>query len=242
MDIRDSSVLITGGSRGLGRALAKALAAEGARVVLVARGAQELNDAVGEIRSAGGEAYGIVADIGDKNAIYAVAGEAAALAGPIDILIQNASALGPVPLRLMLDTDCEDLERVLDVNLVGPFRLAKALVGSMVLRERGLMVCISSDAAVEAYPAWGAYGIAKAGLDHMTRIFAVELAGAGVHFLSIDPGEMDTRMHSDAMPEADRSALADPRHVADRIMEIIRRASEFPDGSRLAASQVEAPL
>src|SRR5262245_5138993 len=125
MEIRNTPVLITGGSRGLGRALAKTLASEGARVILVSRGTEELNQAVEEIRRSGGEAYGIAADVGYKNSIYAIAGEAAAQVGPIDILIQNASTLGPIPLRLLLDTDCEDLERALEVNLVGPFRLAK---------------------------------------------------------------------------------------------------------------------
>ena len=165
MKIHNTSVLITGGSRGLGRALARALAAEGARVVLVARRAKELNDTVGEIRSAGGEAYGIAADVADKNATYAIAGAAAAVAGPIDILIQNASTLGPVPLRLLLDTDCEDLQHALDVNLIGPFRLAKPVVGSMALRGTGLVLSITSDASVEAYPGWGAYSITKAALD-----------------------------------------------------------------------------
>src|SRR5262245_65794600 len=98
MNIKDASVLITGGSRGLGRELARSLAAEGASVVLVARGQEELNRTVEQIRSNGGNAHAIAADIGDKNAIHAIAAQAAALAGPIDILIQNASTLGPVPL------------------------------------------------------------------------------------------------------------------------------------------------
>src|SRR5688572_11660544 len=102
MTINNASVLITGGSRGLGRALGLAFAAEGARVVLVARNAIELNAAVAEIRAAGGEAYGVVADIGDKHATHAIAGQAAALAGAVDILINNAGTLGPVPLRLLL--------------------------------------------------------------------------------------------------------------------------------------------
>jgi len=239
MEIRNASVLITGGSKGLGRALGKALARGGARVVLVARGAEELNHTVEQIRNAGGEAYGIAADIGDKNSIYAIAGEAAALAGPIDILIQNASTLGPLPLRLLLDTDGEDLERALEVNLVGPFRLAKAIVGSMALRGRGLMISITSDAAIEAYSHWGAYGITKAALDHLTRILAAELHDTGVCFLSIDPGDMDTRMHADAIPDADPATLGQPDDVAARILEIIRRADRIPNGSRLAASQLE---
>ena len=239
MEIKNAAVLITGGSRGLGRALGKALAQAGARVGLVARGAEELNETVEEIQRNGGEAYGIVADLGNKNSIYPIAGHAAALVGTIDILIQNASTLGPTPLRLLLDTDCEDLERALDVNLVGAFRLAKAIVGPMVLREKGIMISISSDAAVEAYPGWGAYGVSKAALDHLTRILAIELADAGVRFFSIDPGEMNTRMHADAVPDADPAALAQPDDVAPRILEIIRGADRIKNGARLTATEVE---
>jgi NAD(P)-dependent dehydrogenase (short-subunit alcohol dehydrogenase family) len=239
MKINNASVLITGGSRGLGRALGNALASEGARVVLVARGAEELNETVAEILRAGGEAYGITADIGDKNTIYAIAGEAAAMIGPIDILIQNASTLGPVPLRLLLDTDCEDLEHALEVNVLGPFRLAKVIVGSMALRGAGLVLGITSDASVEAYPYWGAYSITKAALDHMSRLFAAELHDTGVQFLNIDPGDMDTEMHAAAVPDADRSTLQKPDDAARRIVEIIRNAERFSGGSRLRASQVE---
>ena len=239
MELRNTAAVITGGSRGLGRALAIALAREGVRVVLVAREQRDLDRVVEAIRKDGGEAWAIAADVGDKNAIYAIAGEAAALAGPIDILIQNASTLGPIPLRLLLDTDCEDLEHTLAVNLVGPFRLAKAIVGSMALRGRGLMLSITSDATVQAYANWGAYSISKAGLDHLTRLFAAELEETGVRCLSVDPGDMDTEMHAAALPDADRSTLANPSDAAARIVEIIRRADELPNGARLQASEVE---
>jgi len=239
MEVKNKSVLITGGSRGLGRALGITLAREGARVVLVARGLDELARTVEEIRLAGGEAYGIAADLGDKNSIYPITGEAAALVGPIDILIQNASTLGALPLQLLLDTDCEDLEETLQVNLIGPFRLAKAIVGSMVLRQTGLMISITSDAGVEAYSGWGAYGVSKAALDHLTRVFAVELQDTGVTFFSIDPGEMDTRMHADAIPNADPATLAKPTDVARRILEVIQQGKRIPNGSRVILSEVE---
>src|SRR5262245_1131506 len=124
MDLRDKSVLVTGASRGLGRALALGLARKGARVVAVARGRAALEEVVEQIRKEGGKAFALTADLGDKRAIYPLAGAAAELAGPIDVLIHDASELGPTPLRLLLDTECEDLERVLSVNLVGPFRLS----------------------------------------------------------------------------------------------------------------------
>src|SRR5690348_3873575 len=110
------SVLITGGSRGLGQALAYYLASRGANVVIIAREKSTLEETVKLIKKDGGTAFGIAADVGDKNSIYSIVGQAAALAGPIDILINNASTLGPVPLRLIADTDCEDFEQALQVN------------------------------------------------------------------------------------------------------------------------------
>src|SRR3954463_16220746 len=135
MNISGTATLITGASRGLGEALALELAARGARVVLTARSRAALQPMVQRIREGGGEAHALEADLGVKEHIYPLAGAAAALVGPIDLLIHNASELGPTPLRLLLDTECEDLERVLAVNVLGPFRLSKIIAGSMALRH-----------------------------------------------------------------------------------------------------------
>lgn len=236
MQIRRSGVLVTGASRGLGAALAHALAREGARVVLVARGAGELEQVVARIRGAGGDAHGLAADIGAKEDIHRITGAAAALVGPLDLVIHNASTLGPTPLAPLLDTECEDLVRVLDVNLIGPFRLTRAVAGGMAVRGRGLIVHVTSDASVSAYPTWGAYSVSKAGLDHLGRLWAAEMANTGVRFLTIDPGEMDTAMHADALPDADRAALADPAVVAGRIADIVRHAEQIPSGARIEAA------
>ncbi len=235
-ELNGKTALITGGSRGLGRALGFGLSAAGAKVVLVARQKAGLDEVVGEIRKTGGTAFGVMADVGDRKSVYPIVGQAAALAGPVDILINNASTLGPVPLRLLPDTDCEDFERALQVNTIGPFRLIKAVAGSMVLRQTGVIVNVSSDAAVEAYPSWGVYGASKAALDHLTRIAALELADTGIRFLSIDPGEMDTRMHADAMPDADPAGLPDPAAIAEYIVAMIRQSERIATGSRLVAS------
>jgi NAD(P)-dependent dehydrogenase (short-subunit alcohol dehydrogenase family) len=236
-EINGKSIIITGGSRGLGRALALRLSAEGAKIALIARRKEELDAVVSEIRRQGGIAYGIAADVGEKESVYPIVGQASALAGPVDVLINNASALGPVPLRLIPDTDCEDFEQALQVNTVGPFRLIKAVVGSMALRQTGVIVNISSDAAVEAYPSWGVYSASKAALDHLTRIAAAEMADAGVRFLSVDPGEMDTRMHADAAPDADPAGLQSPATVAEKIVTMIRESDRIANGSRLIASE-----
>jgi NAD(P)-dependent dehydrogenase (short-subunit alcohol dehydrogenase family) len=216
--LHGQSALVTGGSQGLGRALAHALAAAGARVVLVARHPEPLAAVVKEIRAAGGEAHAVVADVADKDAAASIAGQAGALVGPVDLLVNNASTLGPVPLRLLLDTDCEDLERALAVNLVGAFRLTKAIAGPMVLRGAGTIVNITSDAATEAYERWGAYGASKAALEQLGRVWAAELAGTGVRLYTVDPGEMDTRMHAGAIPDAIRAELSDPARVAEKIV------------------------
>jgi len=223
------SVLITGASKGLGAALAGELAGAGARVVMVARHADELEKAAARIG-----AYALPADISDKHAVHAIAGAAAALVGPIDILIHNASTLGPTPLRLLLDTECEDFEQVLQTNLIGPFRLTRIVAGAMALRGSGLVVHVSSDAAVAAYPRWGAYGVSKAALDHLNRSWAVEVPG--VKFFSIDPGEMDTDMHAQAMPDAEKSSLARPADVARRVARMIADSQRIESGARLVVT------
>jgi NAD(P)-dependent dehydrogenase (short-subunit alcohol dehydrogenase family) len=206
-------------------------------VVLAARGEAALAETVARIRRAGGEAHGLVADVGSKDAVYPLVGAAAALVGPLDVLVHNASTLGPTPLRELSETECEDFASVLETNLLGPFRLTKAVVGSMVLRDHGLVVGISSDAGVEGYPGWGAYGVSKAALDHLLRTWAAELRDSGVRFLSVDPGEMDTAMHAEAMPEADRSSLRKPAEVAGRLADLIE-ADDPPSGGRIEASRM----
>lgn len=240
MKLENKAVLVTGASRGLGAALGRRLAARGARVVLVARDKEPLTKVVDEIRKAGGEAHALAADVGDKHAIAPLAGAAAALVGPIDVLINNASTLGPTPLRLLLDTECEDLAHVLEVNLVGPFRLTKQLAGSMALRGSGVVVHVTSDASVSAYPRWGAYSVSKAALDHLARLWAAELDDLGVRAFSVDPGEMNTRMHAEAIPDADPATLLDPDVVAERIIRMIESAERIQNGARLEATSFES--
>jgi NAD(P)-dependent dehydrogenase (short-subunit alcohol dehydrogenase family) len=225
MRIEGTPTLVTGGSRGLGAALGRELARAGARVALVARGGEELERVAAAIREEGGQAYAVPGDMGSKEDIHRLAGAAAALVGPIGLLVHNASTLGPTPLRPLLDTECEDLERVLQVNLVGPFRLTRAVAGGMALRGHGLVVHVTSDAGTTAYPGWGAYGVSKAALDHLGRIWDAELGAHGVRFLTVDPGEMDTAMHAEAMPEADRSVLTGPDVAARHVLALIRDAA-----------------
>jgi NAD(P)-dependent dehydrogenase (short-subunit alcohol dehydrogenase family) len=239
MQIQGQGALVTGASRGLGRALAEQLAARGARVALVAREPGPLHDVVASIRARGGDAHAISGDIASKDAIYRIAGQAQGSIGEIGIAIHNASTLGPTPLRLLLDTECEDLAAVLEANLIGPFRLTKVLAGAMAIRGAGVIIHISSDAAVEAYPRWGAYAASKAAQDHLSRILAAELDGMGVRVLAVDPGEMDTAMHAAAIPDADRATLQPPAAVAARILQMIEDDARAPTGARLVAPRWE---
>jgi NAD(P)-dependent dehydrogenase (short-subunit alcohol dehydrogenase family) len=163
-------VAITGGTSGLGLALVKEFLARGTRVAFVARGRERVERVAREHHGA----HGIVGDVSVKDDIYPIAMQITGELGGLDVLINNASDLGPTPLALLGDTACEDLDRALATNVLGPFRLTKALLGALAASARGgrgaVVLNISSDAAINASPRWGAYGASKAALHHMTRI------------------------------------------------------------------------
>ena len=180
--------------------------------------------------------HGIVGDVARKDEIHPIAIQIASALGGLDVLINNASSLGPVPLASLADTDCEDLEQALATNLLGPFRLTKALLGSLASSARegrgAVVVNISSDAAVNAYGGWGAYGASKAALLHMTRIWQEELGPAGVRLISFDPGDMDTPLHAAAIPDADRADPERPGNVSPRADSADRRPAGEDAGGR----------
>ncbi len=214
---------VTGGTSGLGLALVQRLTESGAHVAFVARSA----DAVERVAADTGS-IGVVGDVGDKDAIYRIALQITGNLDGLDVLINNASSLGPTPLALLADTECEELEEALAVNLVGPFRLTKALYGALAASARehraSVVVNISSDAAVTAYPEWGAYGASKAALRHLTSIWHEESNDLGIRFLSIDPGDMDTPLHALAIPDADTSSLKQPDQSAMEVIAAITAA------------------
>jgi NAD(P)-dependent dehydrogenase (short-subunit alcohol dehydrogenase family) len=216
--------VITGGTSGLGLALVEELQARGARVAFVARDPQRVERAAEEHPGA----HGIVGDISVKDDIYPIAMQITGELGGLDVLINNASALGPTPLALLGDTECEDFERAFATNVLGPFRLTKALLGALAASARegrgAVVVNVSSDAAVNPYPSWGAYGATKAALRHLTRIWDEEMAADGVHFLSIDPGDMDTPLHALAVPESDPATLKPPKIAARELIDAMGAA------------------
>jgi NAD(P)-dependent dehydrogenase (short-subunit alcohol dehydrogenase family) len=214
---------ITGGTSGLGLALVRSLRAGGAEVAFVARERERVERVALETG-----AHGIVGDVADKQAIHRIALQITSRLGGLDLLVNNASSLGVAPLALLADTQCEELEAALTTNLLGPFRLCRALLGALAssAREgRGAVVLnISSDAAHNPYPRWGAYGASKAALHHLSRIWNEELAGEGVHVLSLDPGDMDTPLHQLAVPDADPATLKRPEVAARELLEVVAKA------------------
>jgi NAD(P)-dependent dehydrogenase (short-subunit alcohol dehydrogenase family) len=228
-------VAVTGGTSGLGLALVRELGRRGARVAFVARGAER----VAEVAQEAADRHGILGDVSRKDDIYPVAVQVLGELGGLDILINNASNLGPVPLRLLADTDCEELERAIATNLLGPFRLTKAVLGALAASARegrgAVVVNLSSDAATTPYPAWGAYGASKAALRHLTSIWDAELEAEGVRMLSLDPGDMDTPLHALAVPEADRTTLKRPEAAALEVLDAI--AAALPPSVRRESAQ-----
>jgi NAD(P)-dependent dehydrogenase (short-subunit alcohol dehydrogenase family) len=209
-----STALVTGASRGLGLALATDLTRRGRRVVVDARDAARLTAAVAALPRPDlvTALPGDVTDPAHRAALARAAGER------LDLLVLNASALGPAPLPRLADLPPAALEDLLRVNTVAPLALVQALLPALE-RAGGTVVAVTSDAAVEAYPGWGGYGASKAALDLLTAVLAVEHPGLRV--LAVDPGDMDTAMHAAADPGADPADLADPADVATALLDLL---------------------
>ena len=215
---------ITGGTSGLGLALVGELLRRGARVAFVAR-TRERVDAVARAYPG---SHGIAGDVARKEDIHPIALQVAGNLGGLDVLVNNASSLGPVPLALLADTECEDFELALATNVIGPFRLTRALLGALGASARegrgSVVLNVSSDAAINAYPMWGAYGASKAALHHMSRIWDEEIGMEGIRVLSLDPGDMDTPLHEAAAPGSDPATLKRPETAAREIADAIATA------------------
>jgi NAD(P)-dependent dehydrogenase (short-subunit alcohol dehydrogenase family) len=228
MPLAGRRVAITGGTSGLGLALVRELVEQGARVAFVAR----TRERVEAVQRQHPGAIGIVGDVASKEDIYPIALQVLGALGGLDLLINNASALGPVPLVALADTTCEDFDLALTTNVLGPFRLTKSLLGALAASARegypAAVVNISSDAAITAYPGWGAYGASKAALHQMTRVWSEEMASTGIRMLSFDPGDMDTPLHASALPDADRASLKDPAIAAGELLDLVAAGQLVP--------------
>jgi NAD(P)-dependent dehydrogenase (short-subunit alcohol dehydrogenase family) len=224
-----ASAIVTGASRGLGLALARALAARRRRLVIDARGEHDLETARAEL-AAMTEVVAVAGDVtseAHRRALVAAAGD------ELDLLVNNAGGLGPSPLPRLERYPLDRLEELYRVNTFAPLRLVQLALP--LLSRRAAILNITSDAAVEAYEGWGGYGSSKAALEQLTQVLAAE--HPGVRIYSVDPGDMRTRMHQDAFPGEDISDRPPPEQSVPGLLALID--GELPSGRYRASELVE---
>lgn len=216
---RGHVAIVTGGSRGLGKALARELLGKGLSVIVDGRDPIELERARAELSQVG-NIVAMAGDVADPGHVHALIA-AAERAGRLDLVVNNASTLGKVPLPTLSQIQPETFRSLFDVNVFAPIHLIQHALPLMERVELSTIVNVTSDAGVEAYPTWGGYGATKAALEHVSRVLAAELEGTSTRVLSFDPGDMDTAMHRNAVPDADPAELRDPAESARALVRAI---------------------
>ena len=222
------TAIVTGASRGLGLALARALAERGWRLVVDARGAAALDGAWAGTPNVTAIA-GNLADVAHRRALVAAAGPR------IDLIVNNASVLGPSPQPALVDYPLDELRRVYEINVVAPLGLVQAALPQ--LAEGARILNITSDAAVEPYAGWGGYGSSKAALEQVTAILAAELPAFRVY--AVDPGDMRTQMHQEAFPGEDISDRPPPEDCVPGLLELVD--GDLPSGRYRARELAGVP-
>jgi len=223
------TALITGASRGLGRALTDALSTAGWRVVIDARSASDLHTAT----TTWSGAVALPGDVTDEQHLR----ELAAAAGDrLDLLVLNASSLGQTPLPSLADYRSVELRAVLETNTIAPLRLVQLALPAL-RAAGGRVLAISSDAAVADYPGWGGYGASKAALDQLMHVLAAE--EPGLHVYAVDPGDMRTRMQAEAFPGEDISDRPEPEDVVPALRRLLDAG--LPSGRYVAADLPVTP-
>jgi NAD(P)-dependent dehydrogenase (short-subunit alcohol dehydrogenase family) len=238
--LKGKYALITGGSQGLGRQLANDFAQEGvAGIAIVARHIKYLNEVRDQIH-----------EIHPSTKVLVIAGDMSRqedieritaitldeFKGHLDILVNNASTIGPSPMPYLLDYPVEEFRNVINTNLVGPFLMIKKVLPAMI-EYGGSIINVTSDAGAIGYPGWGAYGISKFGIEGMSQTWAAELDGSGVRVNYIDPGNMNTAMHRAAEPDEDPTQWADPEQVTEVFIYLGSDESRNVNGKRFKAQE-----
>ncbi|NRD77567.1 SDR family oxidoreductase [Bacillus sp. BRMEA1] len=231
-------VMITGASKGLGRALTIAFAKEGARLAICSRSTESLQIVKEKAESLGAEVLAITADISKSRDVERFVAMTEETFGHIDVLINNASILGPSPMPLLLDYPEEDFAEVLRVNTVSPFLVTRRVIPGMLERNEGSIINVTSEAGHTGYAGWGAYGISKFALEGLTQTWADELSETNIRINMVDPGEMDTDMHRLAVPDCDHP-LAKPEEVVGVFLYLASDRSKKVNGKRFEAQAKE---
>jgi len=218
--------VITGASQGLGLEIARVYARHNIGLIVTARGADALDQAASELRELT-TVEALAGDVGDSSHAERLIQRGLERFGRIDILVNNASTLGATPMPELADYPLGELTRAFRVNTVAPLHLVQLTLPTMKTQGAGVIINVSSDAGVEAYPTWGGYGASKAALEHLSRVLAAELEGSGIRVYLVDPGDMNTQMHRDAEPGVDLSDLLSPELPAPAFLRLLEDQRPF---------------
>jgi NAD(P)-dependent dehydrogenase (short-subunit alcohol dehydrogenase family) len=229
-------VMITGASKGLGRALTLAFAKEGARLAICARYSNELLAVKNEAELLGAEVIAVTTDISNVRDVERFVSVVEEAFGRIDVLINNASILGPSPMPLLLDYPEDDFAEVLRVNSISPFLVTRRVIPGMLQQNQGSIINVTSEAGHTGYAGWGAYGVSKFAVEGLTQTWADELQETNVRVNMVDPGEMDTEMHRLAVPDCDYP-LAKPEDVVGVFLYLASERSAGINGQRFEAQE-----
>ncbi|WP_127584785.1 SDR family NAD(P)-dependent oxidoreductase [Paenibacillus koleovorans] len=234
------TVMITGASRGLGRALSFAFAEQGAKLALSARGEAALLQVKRELEELGAEVLAVAGDMSQARDVERFVAIAEDTFGKLDVLINNAAMLGASPMPLLLDYPEADFAEVLRVNAVGPFLVTRRVLVNMLRHGQGAVINVTSEAGRVGYAGWGAYGISKFALEGLTQTWADELSETAVRVNMVDPGSMRTLMMALADPDPDYE-LADPRDVTDVFLYLASDEGAGVNGQRFEAQAFIRP-
>lgn len=230
--------MITGASKGLGKALTLFFAKEGYNLAICARNEQGIQEVKKEAEQLGADVLAVRADMSKSKDVERFVALSEEYFGKIDVLINNASILGPSPMPYLLDYPEQDFEEVLRVNTIGPFLVTRRVLPIMLQKQQGSIINITSEAGATGYAGWGAYGISKFALEGLTETWADEVNGSGVRVNMVDPGEMDTEMHGLAVPDCDYE-LAKPEDITAVFGYLASDASKHITGKRFEAQEFQ---
>ena len=235
MKLQGAVALVTGASQGLGLEIAKAYARHGVKLVIAARGEDDLEAVASDLRQQT-EVVALALDVSQEAERLVEAG--LERFGRMDVLVNNASQLGPSPMPTLEEYPWQDLQWVFRVNVLAPLHLAQLVLPGMRARGEGVIINVTSDAGVEAYPGWGGYGASKAALEHVSRTLGAELEGIGIRVYVVDPGDMNTAMHRLAEPGVDLSGLPGPEASAPAFVQLLEQ--ETAPFARIKAQEIVA--
>jgi NAD(P)-dependent dehydrogenase (short-subunit alcohol dehydrogenase family) len=240
MEQQKRVALITGASRGLGREIATLFAQRGMGLILTARGTGALQEAAQELEKLT-PVVTLPGDVVDPTHADRLVRLALQRFGRVDVLVNNASSIGPSPMPRLEAYPLDALVKVFQVNVMAPLHLIQLVLPQMRERGDGVIINVTSDAAVQAYPGWGGYGASKAALEQLSRVLAGELEGSGIRVYLVDPGDMNTQMHREAEPDADLSQLPGPQAPAPAFQYLVEQETA-PSGRFEAQALVRETL